>query len=344
VWSPEIRAQGPSFRELRFLPNLQLCNRAVAAGETHLIGSGMGVSAHREEGHREGGAPFTTATARADARWHRALVGGFLLALIVHLGLLFSVRSTPIPRSPFSAAGPNQGDVRAAAGGSGGLTMVEIRNPTVQEPEEVVEPVPVPAPVPVPEPVIEPVDIPDTELAIDDVPITAPGVGEAGSGGEEGSDEGPGTATGEGEGGGGTEDGGDSGLVAPRPRGILIPPAGRPRAPAEGRSRSGSSSPRAAASCRIRPVSIRQRATDATTTGSARRCRTGCSSPRVALVRRWGRGIHFRSFSDHQAPESSDSTWRTMLCVHSPDRGVTTSISRRFHDLLRVHPLPQPSQ
>lgn len=184
----------------------------------------MGV--RTKAGHSGNGERFSTPTERADVRWHRALGVSLLLAAVLHLLILLSVRSTPLPESPFSAAGPNQGDYRAAAGGGGGLTMVEIRDPAAPPPEPV--PVPVPVPEPVPEPEIEPEDTEAPEISDEEVPVTLPGMGEAGTGGEQGTDTGPGTATGTGEGGGGTEDSGDSGLIAPRPRGILIPPAGRP--------------------------------------------------------------------------------------------------------------------
>jgi hypothetical protein len=172
--------------------------------------------------------PFSTATERADSRWHRALTAGFIIAIIVHVAILFSVRNTISPRSPFSAAGPNRGDIRAAAGGGEGLTMVEVREITAPAPEAEAVPELIPVPAPVPELVLEPQDQPAPEIAEEPTPVTLPGIGEAGTGGEVGTETGPGTATGDGEGGGGTEDSGDSGLVAPRPRGILIPPGGRP--------------------------------------------------------------------------------------------------------------------
>lgn len=187
----------------------------------------MGVAEPPTEGPEAQGETFTTATQRADARWHRVLGTSIAIALVLHLAILISVRSTPLPSSPFTAAGPNQGDVRAAAGGGEGITMIEIREPTAVIPDEEPEPEPVPVPVPVPEPEIEPADT-EAEIAEEELEVTLPGVGEAGTGGDEGTDTGPGTATGTGEGAGGTDEEGDAGLIAPRPRGILIPPAGRP--------------------------------------------------------------------------------------------------------------------
>lgn len=179
----------------------------------------------REERER-----FTTATERGDRRWYRALAAGTMLGIVVHLLVLLSVRNTPLPESPFTAAGPDRGDYRAAEGGGGGLTMIEIRLPTAPEveEEEVVEPVEVPVPVPVPEPEIIP-ETPAVDIAEEEIPVELPGSGDSGgTGGEAGEAEGAGTATGEGEGGGGADESGDAGLIAPRPRGILIPPSGQP--------------------------------------------------------------------------------------------------------------------
>ncbi|HEX6068638.1 MAG TPA: hypothetical protein VFZ18_02410 [Longimicrobiaceae bacterium] len=184
------------------------------------------VAALSSGGSEERGERFTTATERGDVRWHRALGAGLFIAVVVHLVLFFSFRTTPIPTAPFTAAGPDRGDVRAAAGGGEGLTMIELRSPAAPVAEEVPTPVPVPAPVP--EIVVEPQDQPDPSLEEADIPVSLPGVGESGSGGEAGSATGPGTATGTGQGGGGADESGDAGLIAPRPRGILIPPAGRP--------------------------------------------------------------------------------------------------------------------
>lgn len=175
--------------------------------------------------------PFTTASERADRRWRRALAGGLLLAVMLHVAFLFSVRSTTTPESPFTAAGPDQGGYRAAEGGSEGLAMIEIRLPAapvaeVEEEEVEVEPVPVPEPIP--EPVIEPEPVTAPEFADEEIEVSLPGAGEAGTGGEAGERTGPGTDAGEGEGGGGADDSGDAGLIAPRPRGILIPPSGQP--------------------------------------------------------------------------------------------------------------------
>jgi hypothetical protein len=132
------------------------------------------------------------------------------------------------PRSPFAAAGPPRGDIRAAAGGGGGMQQVDIR---VQRTPPV-EAVPIPVPVP-DAPVVEEPEQPDvkvepTPIPGPDVAIASPGTGQTGEGGSGGTSVGPGTATGTGQGGGGTEETGGSGMIAPSPRGLILPPSDRP--------------------------------------------------------------------------------------------------------------------
>lgn len=170
-------------------------------------------------------ARYDTATRRADRRWHRTLALGIIGAVLVHLTALLFFRTMVVPPpSPFSAAGPAAGDIRASEAGGTGLTMVELR---VEQPpeEEVPEAVPVPeqivvveVPRPVPTPPAGPV-----------TPPTQPGSGGAGTGGETGQTTGTGAAAGEGRGGGGTEAEGSSGIIAPVPRGLIFPPPDRPR-------------------------------------------------------------------------------------------------------------------
>lgn len=173
--------------------------------------------------------PWTVATQRADRRWHRALRVGMVLAVVVHLVALLWFRTTRIPPRPFAAAGPDQGDYRAAAGGGDGLQAVAVRVETTQP--EAVTPTPTPVPVPVPEPVEpvrpdpQPVEVAERVAATP----TQPGTGQSGQGGGEGAAVGPGTETGTGRGGGGADEEGASGLVAPTPRGMILPPPDRPR-------------------------------------------------------------------------------------------------------------------
>lgn len=169
------------------------------------------------------------ASERADRKWRRALWVGFAVAIAVHLALLVVSRTTRVPQSPFAAAGPRMGDVRAAAGGGKGMEAVEVR--VQQAPPQEPEPVPVPVPVPVPEEVVvRPRETPAAPAPAEPAPAppSLPGTGGAGTGGDEGPATGPGTATGTGRGGGGADETGNSGLIAPRPRGVFIPPTGRP--------------------------------------------------------------------------------------------------------------------
>jgi outer membrane biosynthesis protein TonB len=169
-----------------------------------------------------------TATERGDRRWHRSLGLGVLSAVLLHLLILLIWRTElPLPRSPFTAAGTMAGDIRAAEGGGSGLEIVEIRaeQPPVEEPE------PEPIPVPTPEQVVivqEPRPAPQAPPA----PATTPtqqGTGAPGQGGDAGQADAPGTATGTGAGAGGSGGEGDAGLIAPVPRGMILPPPDRPR-------------------------------------------------------------------------------------------------------------------
>lgn len=183
--------------------------------------------------HQKEPSGFRTATQRADRRWHRALVIGMMTAIAAHLVVLLLFRTTRFLPSPFSAAGPPAGDVRAAAGGGdGGITMIEVREQRAPAPAEET-PVPVPTPVPEPVVMVEPerTPAPETNRPPAPVPTPAPGTGNAGTGGAQGPATGPGTATGTGSGGGGTAEQGEGqpGLIPPTPRGLFIPPSNPPR-------------------------------------------------------------------------------------------------------------------
>lgn len=174
-------------------------------------------------------ARIAAARALEDHRWRRARSIGIIGTVLLHFLVLILFRQTDLPTSSVSsAAGPPAGDVRAAAGGGSGLTMVEVR-PAQAPPQEEV-PVPVPTPVPE-EIVIEPEEVevstPDPEPLGDPVP-SLPGVGQPGTGGQDGQATGPGTATGTGDGAGGGGDQGAAQIIPPRPRGIFIPPSGPP--------------------------------------------------------------------------------------------------------------------
>lgn len=173
----------------------------------------------------ENDSPYLPPTERADRVWHRTLGVGLLLAGVLHLGLLLAFRSTYFLPSPFAAAGPRMGDYRAAAGGGGGMEMVEVRAERAEVVEEVI---PEPEPVPEVEIVIEPPPQPEPS-PLPDVALSRPGEGQIGEPGAEGQREGPGTETGTGLGAGGSAERGLSGVVAPVPRGMILPPSDRPR-------------------------------------------------------------------------------------------------------------------
>jgi hypothetical protein len=170
--------------------------------------------------------PADLASERGDRAWGRVLRIGLLIAVLIHVAILLSSRTSGVMLSPFAAAGPDAGDYRAAAGGGGGMEAVEFRVQRSQP--EAVTPIPVPAveaPVVVePEPVREPVVEPGPPVA-----LSMPGLGEVSDGGDRGTSTGPGSATGTGQGGGGTEEEGSSAILAPVPRGMILPPADRPR-------------------------------------------------------------------------------------------------------------------
>jgi hypothetical protein len=170
---------------------------------------------------------YVPPTERGDRIWHRFLGLGLLLAVLIHAALLLSFRTTYLPPMTLSAAGPQAGDFRAAAGGGGGMEAIQIR---VQEEQAVTEEaVPDVVEVPDVEVEIEPVPQPDPSPSrVPEVAITAPGQGTAGQGAGEGESTGPGLADGRGQGGGGTDAEGSSGLIAPRPRGLFLPPQGVP--------------------------------------------------------------------------------------------------------------------
>ena len=72
----------------------------------------------------------------------------------------------------------------------------------------------------------ETVDIPEAPV---DVTFAAPGTGPELPSPTAGRGEGAGTADGRGEGGGGGAEEGRSGMIAPVPRGMILPPSDRPR-------------------------------------------------------------------------------------------------------------------
>lgn len=134
--------------------------------------------------------------------WRTAL----LLSVLFHLLLVVAWRGRPvIPVSPFGAAGPRNGDNRAAAG------SMRAMNISTPQPRPIVPP-PVPIQVSID---VKPVEVtPLAQINPATVIGSAPGNGV-----------GPGTANGTGKGNGGTGDSGYSRLQPPTPRGMIIPPS-----------------------------------------------------------------------------------------------------------------------
>jgi periplasmic protein TonB len=157
-----------------------------------------------------------------DREHQRAQRWGYAASVLLHiLIVLLFVTFRPLPPSPFAAAGPRTGDDRAAAGG--GVQIVALRvNEAVQQPEVEAQPVPTPTEISIiePPPVREPA--PAANVAAADA------AGDVGQEQGRGPDRGAGTERGTGSGDGGTTDEGLFRVVAPSPRGLLLPPSDRP--------------------------------------------------------------------------------------------------------------------
>lgn len=175
-----------------------------------------------------GGGRLAAARQREDERWRRARGIGIVGTAVLHLIVLLLTRTITIePMSAEAAAGPAAGDLRAAEAGGSGMTMVEIRAEQAPVQEEVPEPIPIPEEVIIPQEVVAVAPVP-AERSAPITPPSLPGTGAPGQGGQDGPAAGPGTSTGDGAGGGGTSDDGVSRVIPPTPRGIFIPPPGRP--------------------------------------------------------------------------------------------------------------------
>jgi hypothetical protein len=190
-------------------------------GRDHVAGS--------EPRRARASALYVPASERADRTWNRALAIGLIAAVMIHLAILLSSRTRWTPSPPFAAAGPQASDTRAAAGGGGGMEVVRVR---VQE-ERVVAEEPTPTPVPVPDVPEMEVEIPPqpepTTIEVPELAGALPGQGELGQGPAVGDLAAPGSASGTGLGSGGADAEGASGMLAPVPRGMILPPADRPR-------------------------------------------------------------------------------------------------------------------
>ena len=141
------------------------------------------------------------------ARDRRVVRAGFALSLLLHVGLVLVWRGSGEPQALTSAAGPERGDARAAAGAMQALNL------------RVAESVPV-----VPPPVPIAVDVTVEPIEFDDAPRVDPSdlLGDA-----PGLAEPAGIETGTGAGNQGDSETGSDDLLPPSPRGMIIPPTNR---------------------------------------------------------------------------------------------------------------------
>jgi hypothetical protein len=157
-----------------------------------------------------------------DRRYRRIWRVALLASLLLHILVLLLFReSRPIPPSPFAAAGPRNGDARAAAGGGMQVVSLRVEVQPLPVPEKVI---PVPVPVPEPKPEVKIEEPPKPVVQVVSAPVEGTGtVGEA-----KGSQTGAGIEGGKGKGDGGTSDEGLFRVVPPSPRGLILPPSDRP--------------------------------------------------------------------------------------------------------------------
>ena len=163
---------------------------------------------------------FFSRSRELDDRWDRAWWWSLVVSVLLHLLLILLFRTEVfLPTVEQTAAGENAGDVRAAAGGA-----MEAISFQLEQPPPVPEPIPQPPePVPVPtaeRPQVEPTE--ETRAPTQSTGQTQP----AGPG--TGQQTGPGTDTGTGRGNAGNADEGNSRVIAPSPRGLILPPSDRP--------------------------------------------------------------------------------------------------------------------
>jgi outer membrane biosynthesis protein TonB len=178
-----------------------------------------------------GEARIVSRSSELNRRWSRIWRWSLVASVGFHLLMLILFRTEIfLPVIETSAAGPDAGDTRAAAGGGMEAIAMQIQQPPpAPQPEPVVVP-----PVPTPTPTITPIPDPPVDTVR---PVTPPsqttgtGTGQTQqqAGGGTGSAAGPGTATGTGRGGGGDSETGAGRIIAPSPRGLILPPSDRPR-------------------------------------------------------------------------------------------------------------------
>lgn len=147
-----------------------------------------------------------------------------LASVLLHVLVLLVFRSAIlVPESPFAAAGPRNGDDRAADGG--GTEIVNLRTTQPQAAPEIAMPQPIPVPTEdiVPEPEIR-IEDPKPQLTVasvigESMTSLAQGLGAGSGAGIEG---------GTGRGDGGTAAEGRFRFMPASPRGLILPPSDRP--------------------------------------------------------------------------------------------------------------------
>jgi TonB family protein len=151
-------------------------------------------------------------------QWDRVFRRSLVASLLLHVLIVLLFRQEQlVPAMPHTAAGERAGDPAAAAGG--GMEVIAFRleaptlEPTVPEPE--------PVPTTEPQPEVEPQQEPTRDQS-------QPLGQQAAAGEGRGTAAGPGTETGTGRGDGGTSDEGLDRVIAPSPRGMILPPSDRP--------------------------------------------------------------------------------------------------------------------
>ncbi len=157
-----------------------------------------------------------------DRRHRRITRWAFVTSVAFHVFVLLWFRNAVvIPDSPFSAAGPRAGDMKAAAGGGAEMVALRVTAPQIA-PTPVVPQV---EPVPTPEP--ETVEV-EPEVQVAAAPTVATVEVTAGTGQAQGVTTGAGLIGGTGRGDGGTGEEGLFRVVPPSPRGLILPPSDRP--------------------------------------------------------------------------------------------------------------------
>jgi len=157
-----------------------------------------------------------TPSAQERRRKERAiLVRALGVSLGLHLLVFFLWQGDSPLMSPFAAAGPREGDDRAAAGG--GMQSIALQE---------VQSLPI-TPPPIPLATLDEVVVqefePEVRVEVGDLP----GVLAEDPAGEGAGPPGPGREDGTGRGDGGTADEGLFRVVPPSPRGMIIPPTNR---------------------------------------------------------------------------------------------------------------------